>query len=63
VPREHLGHIWKLRRYSGSRKITEKRDCNNRGFGTIRFEVGPWDLFGRRRVLHNDQIWRNVHED
>jgi hypothetical protein len=43
VPREHLGRVWKLRRYSGSRKIAEKRDCSNRGFGTARFEVEPSD--------------------
>jgi hypothetical protein len=41
VPREHLGHVWKLIRYSGSRNTIEKRDCNNCGFGTARFEVGP----------------------
>jgi hypothetical protein len=63
VPREHLGRVWKLRRYSGSRKIAEKRDYSNHGFGTARFEVGSWDLFGRRRILRNRQIWRKVHED
>jgi hypothetical protein len=63
VPREHLGHVWKLRRYSSSRTIVEKRDSSNYGFGTARFEVGSWDLFGRRRILLNHQIWRKVHED
>jgi predicted Zn-ribbon and HTH transcriptional regulator len=37
---EHLDCVRKLSRYSGSRKIAEKRDCNNCGFGTIRFEIG-----------------------
>jgi hypothetical protein len=49
--------------HNGSRMMAEKRDCSNRGFGTARFEVGSWDLFGRRRILHNRQIWRKVHED
>jgi hypothetical protein len=40
VPREHLGCVWKLKRYSGSRKTTKKRDYSNCGFGTTRFEVG-----------------------
>jgi hypothetical protein len=43
--------------------IAKKRDCSNYGFGTARFEVGPWDLFERRRILHNHHIWRKVHED
>jgi hypothetical protein len=43
--------------------VAKKRDCSNRGFGTTRFEVGSWDLFGKRRILHNRQIWRKVHED
>jgi hypothetical protein len=42
--------------------VAEKRDCSNHVFGTTRFEVGPWDLFGRRSILHNRQIWRKVHE-
>jgi len=37
------GSCWKLRRYSGSRKIAEKRDCSNWGFGTTRFEFEPSD--------------------
>jgi hypothetical protein len=41
VSREHLGRVWKLRRYISSRNIIEKRDNNNHGFGTTRFEVGP----------------------
>jgi hypothetical protein len=43
VLREHIGHVLKLRRYSGSRNIAEKRDCSNWGFGTGRFEVEPLD--------------------
>ena len=43
MPRAHLGSFWKLKRYSGSRKRVEKRDCSNSGFGTTRFEVEPSD--------------------
>jgi hypothetical protein len=43
VSREHLGHVYKIKRYSGSIKILAKRDCSNRGFGTARFEVEPSD--------------------
>jgi hypothetical protein len=43
VLREHLVRVWKLKRYSSSRKIAEKRDSSNRGFGTARFEVESSD--------------------
>jgi len=40
--------------------VAEKRDCSNHVFGTARFEVGSWDLFRRRRILHNHHMEKSA---
>jgi hypothetical protein len=43
VPREYLGHVLKLRRYSGLRKTIDKIGRGNHGFRTAKVKFGSLD--------------------